>query len=277
MQMNRKRASELGHETVAIVEAGRYTTETGRDVEIGPLVRRAVESTKTYPPGCELPLPPSPGRTEEIEVANETTLVAARRLVDAGHRAAALNFASAKNPGGGFLSGARAQEESLARCSALYTCLDGNEMYDFHRARKDPMYTDYAIHSADVPVIRDDDGALLDEPYLCSFITCPAVNAKVVLERDSSRRAEIRDAMETRVVKVLAIAAIHGHEALVLGAWGCGVFGNDGREVAELFRAALDGQLAGVFSRVIFAVTDWSPERRFIGPFEQVFSGSAST
>lgn len=276
MQMNRKRASELGRETVAIIEAGRYTTAVGEDVEIGRLVQQAVNDTKSYPPGCNLPMPTSLDRTRSIEVANETTLVAARRLVDAGYQPAALNFASAKHPGGGFLSGARAQEESLARSSALFACLDGNEMYDFHRARRDPMYTDYAIYSPDVPVIRADDGNLLDEPYLCSFITCPAVNAKVVLDRDSSRRAEIREAMQTRVAKVLAIAAIHGHEALVLGAWGCGVFGNNGREIAELFRDALTGQFRGIFSKVIFAVTDWSPERRFIRPFEQVFGGSAS-
>ena len=193
MQMNRKRASELGRETVAIVEAGRYQTAAGKPVEIGPLVRRAVEGTETYPPGYELKTPDGPKKSTDIEVANETTLVAGRRLIEAGYRPAALNFASAKHPGGGFLSGARAQEESLARSSALFACLDGNPMYDFHRDRKDPMYTDYAIYSPEVPVIRDDDGTLLDEPYLCSFITCPAVNAKVVLERDSSRQAEIRD------------------------------------------------------------------------------------
>ena len=276
MLMNRDRASELGRETVAIVEAGRYATEAGKPVEIGPLVRRAVADTKSYPPGCELPTPEQPNRTTVIEVANETALVAARRLVQAGYKPAALNFASAKHPGGGFRSGARAQEESLARSSALFASLDGNPMYDFHRARRDSMYTDYAIYSPDVPVIRADDGKLLDEPYLCSFITCPAVNAKVVLDRDPSRREEIREAMETRVAKVLAIAAIHRHEALVLGAWGCGVFGNDGREIAELFRVALTGPFAKTFSKVIFAVTDWSPERRFIGPFEEVFGGAAS-
>lgn len=274
MLMNRKRASELGRETVAIIEAGRYTRGAGNVVEIGPLVRRAVEGTESYPPGCDLPIPGQPGRATAVEVANETTLVAAHRLVRAGYRPAALNFASAKNPGGGFLSGARAQEESLARSSALFACLDGNEMYDFHRARRDPMYTDYAIYSPDVPVFRADEGALLEEPYLCSFITCPAVNAKVVLQRDPSRREEIREAMRTRTAKVLAIAAIHRHEALVLGAWGCGVFGNDGREIAELFRVALAEQFVNRFSKVIFAVTDWSPERRFIGPFEEVFGGT---
>ena len=63
----------------------------------------------------------------------------------------------------------------------------------------------------------------------------------VVLDRDPGRRPAVREAMRERVAKVLAVAAHHGHTELVLGAWGCGVFGNDGREIAELFRDALAG------------------------------------
>jgi uncharacterized protein (TIGR02452 family) len=58
---------------------------------------------------------------------------------------------------------------------------------------------------------------------------------------------------------------------LVLGAWGCGVFGNDPREIATLFHAALSGPYQGAFADVVFAITDWSPESGFIGPFERVF------
>src|SRR5262249_7111087 len=110
-------------------------------------------------------------------------------------------------------------------------------------------------------------GELLEQPYLCSFLTSPAVNAKVVLERDRSRRPAIREAMRERIERVLTIAAVQGHEALVLGAWGCGVFGNDATEIAHLFRTALWGPFRGVFAIVIFAITDWSEEQRFIGPF----------
>jgi len=136
------------------------------------------------------------------------------------------------------------------------------------------MYTSYAIYSTDVPVFRTDEGALLAKPYLCSFITCPAVNAEVVLERDPSRRPQIRTAMAERVRRVLTIAALHEHEALVLGAWGCGVFGNDCREIAELFHESLAKEFHGVFAHVVFAILDWSEERRFIGPFRQVFGPS---
>jgi uncharacterized protein (TIGR02452 family) len=77
--------------------------------------------------------------------------------------------------------------------------------------------------------------------------------------------------MAGRVAKLLSVAAIHQHDALVLGAWGCGVFGNDCAEVADLFHKALFGRFRGIFARVIFAVVDWSVERRFIGPFGERF------
>lgn len=270
--ITRTRAAKLGTETLTILKQGGYQNDEGRLVEIGELVQQAAADTGSYPPDKRLPDTHFGENQTRFDVANESTLAAARKLVDEGHRPVALNFASAKHPGGGFLSGARAQEESLARSSGLYACLDGHPMYELHQASRDPMYTSYAIYSPDVPVFRDDDGALLPKPYLCSFITAPAANAKVVLERNRSRRPEIREVMWERILRVLAIAAQHEHEALVLGAWGCGVFGNDTVEIAWLFEQALTDRFTGAFSRVVFAVLDGSPEERFIGPFKKAFA-----
>jgi uncharacterized protein (TIGR02452 family) len=261
----------LGQETVRILEAGEYRTASGDTVRIAELVQRAIDGTVSYPHDEATPGFSRPGHATRIEVTNESTLEAARRLVNEGHRPAALNFASAKNPGGGFLGGARAQEESLARSSALYACINGNPMYTRHRASSDCMYTSSMIYSPDVPVIRNDDGDLLTEPYLCAMITAPAVNAGAVLKHDRGRAAEIRGEMERRVRKVLAIVAHHGHEAMVLGAWGCGVFRNDTEEIADLFCAALSTEFQGVFRHVIFAILDSSEDRHFIGPFERAF------
>jgi uncharacterized protein (TIGR02452 family) len=268
--MPRDRAAELGCETVQFLEAGSYSTGA-RSVDIRDLVRDAVARTCAYPPDHPLPDIRPGDKITPIVIANQTTLVAARRLVADGRNVVALNFASATHPGGGFLTGSRAQEESLARSSGLYACLAGQPMYACHQARRDPMYTNYVIYSPDVPVFRTDDGTLLEEPWRCSFITAAAVNAKVVLQRDPLRRPEIRQAMRARVHKVLTIAAMHLHDTLVLGAWGCGAFGNDGEEIAELFREALAERFVGVFATVVFAVTDWSRERRFIGPFARAF------
>src|SRR5205814_6075588 len=125
-------------------------------------------------------LPVPSGRETRFEVTNETTLDAARRLAAEGHRVVALNFASARHPGGGFLKGAIAQEESLCRSSGLYESLRDHEMYRYHAPMPGGMYTNYAIYSPDVPVFKNDDGELLAEPYLCSFITSPAVNAGAI-------------------------------------------------------------------------------------------------
>jgi uncharacterized protein (TIGR02452 family) len=231
-----------------------------------------VEETQSYPPGTDPPAPVTGTKATRITVENISTMDAARRLTEAGRRPAALNFASAKSPGGGFLSGARAQEECLARSSALYACLRGNPMYAHHAARRDAMYSDYVLYSPDVPFFRDDEGNTLERPYLCSVITSPAVNAAVVLAKDPGRRREVREAMRPRVGKVLAVAAAHGHDTLILGAWGCGAFGNDGADIAGLFRDALSGEFRGVFADVVFAILDWSKDHHFIGPFRAAFA-----
>ena len=271
MHLDRKRAEEQGHETVQILDTGAYLASSGQRVDLYDSISVAKANTQTYPPDWAVALATPAKHATLITVTNETTLAAAKRLSIASHRPVALNFASARHPGGGFLRGAQAQEESLARSSALYACLHENPMYAWHETHRDPFYTDYAIYSPDVPVFRDDNGVLLDEPYLCAFITCPAVNAGVALDRDPDCRPAIRIAMARRIERVLAIAAAHDHAHLILGAWGCGVFGNDPNEIAELFRDALEGASRGTFATVVFAVFDRSLVHSSIGPFQQTF------
>jgi uncharacterized protein (TIGR02452 family) len=264
--ISRASAARLGVEAVAIAKQGRYTAPTGTRVEIGALVSAAVEGTRSFPPDAPVPRP-GPGRHEtRIEVRRESTLSAASRLLAEGHDVVALNFASARHPGGGFLSGARAQEESLCRSSALYACLEGNPMYEWHARRPDPLYGSWVVHSPKVPVFRDDEGLLLKVPWCCSFITSPAPMAKELKRQAPERLAEIEPALAERIARVLAVAA--GHDAVVLGAWGCGAFGCDPVMVAGLFAKALSGPFRDVFARVLFAILDTTPERRFVGPFE---------
>jgi uncharacterized protein (TIGR02452 family) len=191
---------------------------------------------------------------------------AARRLTEAGARPLSLNFANGVTPGGGFLTGARAQEEVLCRSSALIATLEGDPMYAFHRDEA-PAYesTDWAILSPDVPVFRLDDGTPLPKPWTTSFLTCAAPYAPRV---GQPRSAEL---LHRRIHRILAVARAHGYHSLVLGAWGCGAFANDPDRTARDFREALEGPFSGAFSEVVFAIADWSPERRFLGPFRDAF------
>ncbi|TDC93813.1 TIGR02452 family protein [Actinomadura sp. 7K507] len=260
--MSRHPRRNTAQQTVEILGRGDYPAPSGRTVSIAGSLARAVEGTVLYRPD-ELDellqrLPAAgPGTETRIEVTDETTLAAAHRLCSPGQVPFALNFASAKNPGGGFLNGAHAQEEGLARSSGLYESLrSAREYYDFHREQRDLLYSDHMIYSPDVPVFRDDAGRLLEEPYEIAFLTSPAPNRGAI--RDAEKAARIRDVLRQRTRKLLAVAVANGHRRLVLGAWGCGVFRNDPAEVAEVFAEQFrpDGPFAGHFEHVVFAVWD---------------------
>lgn len=240
----------IAEHTLAAIEAGRYVNARHEIVDIADAVAAAKAGTVMYACGDAF-APPRP-RPMTIHVTNETTVDAIRRL--AGH-VGCLNFASAKNPGGGFLGGAQAQEESLARASALYPCLLVQQAhYDRNRAHRDALYLDLAIYSPGVPFVRDDDGGWLDRPVLTSVITCAAPNAGALRQHGRYDAARVEEALRRRAALVLAIAAHHGIERLVLGAWGAGVFGNDPAMVADAFAVHLAGPFAGAFDEVVFAI-----------------------
>ncbi|MGP0063958.1 MAG: TIGR02452 family protein [Isosphaeraceae bacterium] len=279
---SRSKRAETARETLEILESGHYLARTGNRVTIGDRLAAARTRSILYTPDrhddvsrqCEPILLGCIDRAPTaFEVVNATTLHASRELLrdDPSARVLALNFASAKNPGGGFLNGSQAQEESLARASGLYACIAPLQaMYEANRGSSSCLYTEHMIYSPDVPVFRDDDDTLLEEPYAVSFVTAPAVNAGVVREKEPRNVARIEPVMLARIEKVLSLAVVNGHDVLVLGAWGCGVFRNDPAEVAVGFARHLNGEgrFRSAFRKVVFAVLDRTHDRSIIGPFE---------
>ena len=195
------------------------------------------------------------------ELSHETTLEGAAGLARSGayQRVGVLNFASARKPGGGFLGGARAQEESLARSSGLYpSLLTCPAFYEFHRAQETCLYSDRMIYSPACPVMRDDAGAWLPAPYLVDFITSPAPNAGVIARNEPDNLGRIPATLLERAGKILALAAHQRCDALVLGAWGCGVFLNAPTTVASVFHGYLrpGGAFYGHFRHIRFSIYD---------------------
>jgi uncharacterized protein (TIGR02452 family) len=274
--------ADLARETVAVIERGTYTTPGGRAVDLRGQIDEAVAGTVLYRPAdldvLMAAAPPAPrrGPAARVDVTAETTAAAGRRLVEAEGRrgVVALNFASARHPGGGFLNGARAQEEDLARCSALYACLRAQPAYyEANREHGSALYTDHIIYSPAVPFFRNEANLLLERPFAVSIVTAPAPNAGEVLRRDPAAGAVVRATLHARAGKVLAVAADRGDRCLVLGAWGCGVFRNEPRLVAEVFASWLRAErFDGAFDDVVFAVYDPSPEQRTLGAFRDRFA-----
>ena len=280
--MDRSTRAQLARETLAILRRGRYSTPNGSTVHIREEQRAAELNTILYTPEAladlQLELSPGARRATQFQVTNEDTLTAARRLDGQKKptRVVCLNFASAKHPGGGFLRGSAAQEESLARSSGLYPCLRrAADYYNRNRACGTALYTDHVIYSPDVPVFRSAAGALLSDPFLASFITAPAVNARVVRKKEPANIPRILPVMEQRAEYVLKVAHYHQHTHVVLGAWGCGVFRNEPAEIAAIFRSLLRGSgvFSGIFAVVLFAVLDGTDRQKTLRTFQQVLGG----
>lgn len=176
---------------------------------------------------------------------------------------AVLDFASYHHPGGGYENGAWAQEEALCSESNLYVVL--NELYDeFYRPHKstqnDGLYTSDALYLEDIQFMRD------GKQESCDVIVMAAPNAKAA-RKASRSEAEIEEATRERVRSVLNIARENEVDNLILGAFGCGVFANDPKKVAALFRAWLE-ENDGAFAKVIFAI----PAGANLDAFEEAFA-----
>jgi uncharacterized protein (TIGR02452 family) len=210
----------------------------------------------------------------DITVDQISVLEGTSRLATGGHKVGCLNFASAKNPGGGFLNGAVAQEESLAMSSTLYASqMQHFAMYEHNRARSTYLYSDHMIYSPGVVVFRDDEGELLREPYPLTIITSPAVNVGAMRVNRPEELKEVEATMMGRIDKLLALFVHHQLRHLLLGAWGCGVFQNDPSQIAAWFARYLTngGKYSRCFEQVQFAVYDRSKEQKVIQAFQQTF------
>ncbi|MEM6345931.1 MAG: TIGR02452 family protein [Bacteroidota bacterium] len=266
-------------ETLRILKEGSYQNRQGQVVNLAAAQAQAVQSSRAWLPEelAELSEQVFEARTSQtqFEVRNETTFEASLRAYQAakGRHIGALNFASARNPGGGVLRGTKAQEEDLARASGLYPCIvQMEDHFQYHRKHKLGLYSDRMIYSPKVPVFRNAAEQLLDDWYPVSIITSAAANVSSLRQNNPERLQDVPAVMRLRTQKLLALAAYHHIDTLILGAWGCGVFKQEPADMAGYFaEQLLEGPFKNVFPRVMFAVLDNSKEERFISPFRERF------
>ena len=266
----------VARETLDILNQGFYTLPSGKHVDVSIQQKHAEEASHLFNPeqGEQLVLAiksQSTALSAQINVKNESTVDTITENASTTERIAALNFASAKNPGGGFINGSIAQEEALAYSSGLYkTQILHNTYYESNKACGSMCYTDHAIYSPDVPFFRNSDYDLLETLTTCSILTLPAVNmAQVVIKGENVNRA--KTVMKNRMRISLAILAHEKNTMIILGAYGCGVFGNNPNEVAQWWKELLiDEKYERFFKQVIFTVLD-RPGGSNISAFMQLF------
>lgn len=272
-------------ETLRCCLSGWYEAPSGRRVAL-PSAAALSANVRVY--ARSLPIPPDFPRTETVvSVVEEDCVAVGKALAEAGFRPAVLNMANRQHPGGGVISGCRAQEESLFRRStlalALYPFDARNAQYAGlpMRARAYPLNRDEgSIHSPGIVFFRgpEREGCpFLEEPFALDVVTVPAINRPTLAAPEELCPAHAA-ATQRKLRAILRACAHGGDDAIVLGAFGCGAFRNPPAHMARLFREVFaEAEFRGVFRRLVFAILDdhnahrsHNPEGNLL-PFLRVF------
>ncbi|KAJ7350615.1 hypothetical protein DFH08DRAFT_695508 [Mycena albidolilacea] len=281
--------AKIAADTLAAVEHGSCIDSDGNTHTIVNLATTP-SATDFYPPDSSLSrwatsLPPSAdSHSTELVLCKCSTLEGVQYCIPLARKIGVLNFASATRPGGGFISGARAQEESIARSSNIYSSLmtpPAQRFYATHKTgTKTKYYTHAMIYTRGVQIFRSDAGEWVP-PTTVDVLTSAAVNAGVVRTREGGGDKEkgergdvekaIEDVMRERMGRVLYLFEKEGMQDLVLGSFGTGVFRNKVPMVAKLWvelLAAPDARFKNSFQRVAFAIID----QKTCAVFKEVFT-----
>ena len=288
----------IADETLASIEHGSYTI--GNDsYELAPSVDRSKRDTLYYAPDSSLadwsstPASQVSSSPTEILCLEISTMEGARLMSTSRpsgsppdtRKIGVLNFASARKPGGGFLRGAQAQEESIARSSTLYPTLmtdTAQQFYKLHnRDHKGGYYSHAMIYSPGILLIRDDRGGWTP-PTEVNVLTSPAVNAGVARRTQvagESVEGKIEVAMRERMARILFLFEKQAVQDVVLGSFGTGVFRNNVGMVARIWAdllAVKDARFKTSFDRVTFAILGKATFDQFKATFEQQTSRTES-
>ena len=261
---------KVARETYKVIKEEKYTNSNGRTITLDKLITPSVRCSKLYTDKILSDFESHSQKYEmNILVTSESTLQAGFRLRD--QNVCVLNFANAIHPGGGWLTGARAQEESIMRASALDASLKNHMGYYKKNAiYNNPLYLDNVIYSPKVPVFRDDiTTEWLDEPWLCSVVTAPAPNINPAHSHGFNFTSnDVEEVLRDRIDIILRVMAKEDHKTIILGAWGCGIFCNNPWTVASLFKESLS--MHPYFTNVVFAIFD-PKDNSTLNIFKRVF------
>ncbi|KAH8796870.1 hypothetical protein DL96DRAFT_1010442 [Flagelloscypha sp. PMI_526] len=267
-----KNAVQVAKQTLAAIEAGSYTVDG-----IALTLKGVEDLVEYYPAESELSSwrdsrPPASHKSTVFIVQEISTIEASSLLYnflpsnisDGIAKVGTLNFASAKSPGGGFLGGSQAQEESLARSSNLYPTLTAESVrpyYDSHKKNpKNGFYSHAMIYSPRITIFRKDSGEWMNPPVTVDMLTSPAVNAGVArrhLGQSEETEREIAKVMKERMGRILYLFEKKGASHLVLGSFGTGAFRNDVPTIVNIWKEYLignDARFGRSFQTVMFAV-----------------------
>ena len=275
---------EIYSQTMDIVNKGSYMAEDGSIVTL-PDWKEMAENSVLYSEPIILDTRAFPLYNTEVKVENTDCLIAANNLKLQGLNPIVLNMASSKNPGGGVMGGAGAQEENLFRRSnlfkSMYQFAQYAEEYGLKRSVKQyPLDKNYGgVYTPNAVVFRGTQATgypLFKQPHVLSFVAVAALShPKLIKGRLAPEEVIIT---KNKIRTIFRIALKHGHDSMVLGAFGCGAFCNPPAHIAVLFHEVMDEkEFKNHFQVITFAIIEdhnsrkgHNPEGNFV-PFQREF------
>jgi uncharacterized protein (TIGR02452 family) len=179
-----------------------------------------------------------------IEIKDEDTLDMALKYCYDGFNPLVLNMCCKFNAGGGVSRGKTAQEEVIFRRTNAFMT-HPPEWYE--------LEDNEIIYSPKVYIVRDSDYNFL-EHKLQSCVGMVAVHAiknpKLIngMYRDSDKLL-----MKQKIESIFKIGILRGHDSLVLGALGCGVYFNPPHEVVKIFKKMI-AKYRTFYKKIGFAI-----------------------
>lgn len=248
--------------TVELVKQGHYVTESGKYVTLDD-GSHMIQNTVFYDREFSIKAPDTDNCA--VEVVKEDCLAVGIHLKRKGYNAAILNMASRYNPGGGVTTGAGAQEEALFRRTdlfrSLYQFAPYASLYGVQRSCKQyPLDCNYGgIYTPDATIFRESEAngyKLMDEPIKMAFISVAGMNRPDLTPKGMIAEHHV-EPIKNKIRTIMRIGLQHGHDALVLGALGCGAFCNPPHYVARLFHEVMDErEFKNKYRLIVFAILD---------------------
>ena len=244
-------------------------------------IENSIKFTKFYLEGNKFNLNNTSIKSKDynIIITPERTLECVKKFYipnDKKSKIGVLNFASAKHPGGGVWKGARSQEESLCRASTLYPCLTTeflkDNYYSYHIEKKSE-YSDRIIYIPNIIVFKTDDNVFAQKTnekdwYNIDVISCAAHNQKAY----KVNYEKLKQINYDKIKAIIECAVENNVDILILGAFGCGAFGNEPQLVSKTFKKILiDEEYYKYFEKVHFAIFTIGNETKNINEFNNTF------
>lgn len=243
---------EIGKETVEMIR--KLLSQVGAKIQLAEVYGQRTDSfdMNTY----------AQFDNTILNFLNLSTIDAAIRFCteEPDNRVGVLNFANAFDAGGGFVNGAMAQEEDLLRCTTWLASLISQaacgQYYALNRTGRYNYISRRSLVSPHVLILRNGRYEILQTPLEIVGITAAAFNwcgseANTLIDKG----IDIAEGTKTVIRNAIKAAIDQRCNTLILGAFGCGAFGNSPRDIAGYFKEILYGEdLFRYFKNIVFAI-----------------------